>query len=67
MWAHVARRSAMMVPTLLVVSIIVFALIRAVPEPAALRRGEPLEEAPVAEVPRLPAPHLVERIEQIVR
>lgn len=36
MWAHVARRTAMMVPTLLVVSIIVFALIRAIP-------GDPAE------------------------
>ncbi|MCR9121698.1 MAG: ABC transporter permease [Phyllobacteriaceae bacterium] len=49
MWAHVARRTAMMVPTLLVVSIIVFALIRAIPgDPAEIMLNDLDSDAAVA-------------------
>ena len=49
MWAHVARRSAMMVPTLLVVSIIVFALIRAIPgDPAEIMLNDLDSDAAIA-------------------
>ena len=49
MWAHVARRTAMMVPTLLVVSIIVFALIRAIPgDPAEIMLNDLDSDAAIA-------------------
>lgn len=51
MWAHVARRTAMMVPTLLVVSIIVFALIRAIPgDPAEIMLNDLDSDAAIAEL-----------------
>lgn len=51
MWAHVARRMAMMVPTLLVVSIIVFALIRAIPgDPAEIMLNDLDSDAAIAEM-----------------
>lgn len=49
MWEHVARRTAMMVPTLLVVSIIVFALIRAIPgDPAEIMLNDLDSDAAIA-------------------
>lgn len=49
MWAHAARRLAMMVPTLLVVSIIVFALIRAIPgDPAEIMLNDLDSDAAIA-------------------
>jgi len=51
MWAYVARRMAMMVPTLLVVSIIVFALIRAIPgDPAEIMLNDLDSDAAIAEM-----------------
>ena len=49
MWEHVVRRTAMMVPTLLVVSIIVFALIRAIPgDPAEIMLNDLDSDAAIA-------------------
>ncbi|WP_375596564.1 ABC transporter permease [Algihabitans albus] len=49
MWEHAARRTAMMVPTLLVVSIIVFALIRAIPgDPAEIMLNDLDSDAAIA-------------------
>lgn len=49
MWEHVARRTAMMVPTLLVVSVIVFALIRAIPgDPAEIMLNDLDSDAAIA-------------------